>query len=179
MFDPQPKGTSKSKNNSLERHGNHWTLEMIQKLTVGVTLLVAAGTLAFSTLCPCGPTPGAYLFGAEAQTPIDDWSFVNQVPLCQLEVTTWRPHSVNLNCMSSQGQLYISCSNCAAKSWSRTAETKGIARIRAGEMVYPVTLNRVIDAAELERAWAARLKKIQQDPVQRPSHWWSFKLISR
>lgn len=152
---------------------------MIKKMTVGVALLMAAGMLTFTALCPCGPTPGAYLFGAEAQAPINDWSFIDQVPLCQLEVTTWRPHSVNLNCMSSQGQLYISCSNCAAKSWSRTAVTMGIARIRADEIVYPVTLQRVTDAAELERAWAARLRKIQQEPVQRPSHWWSFRLSSR
>ena len=142
-------------------------------------VLLAAGLLTFTTLCPCGPTPGAYLLGTQASTPIDEWSFVNEVPLCQLEVTTWRPHSINLNCMSSNGALYISCSNCADKSWSRTAQEKGVARVRAGEMVYPVAIRRVTEPTELDRAWAARLQKIGQAPVQRPNHWWSFRLTSR
>jgi hypothetical protein len=149
------------------------------KLGVIAALIVVAGLLVFTTTCPCARTPGAYLFGEESAEQISDWTFANDVPLCQIEVTTWRPHSINLNCMSTAaGQLYVSCSNCAGKMWSQAAVENGTARIRMGNIVYPVNIRRVTDEPELELAWAARLAKIKREPVPRPDHWWSFHLTS-
>jgi len=149
------------------------------KAAIAVGLLVSAGLLMFSAVCPCERVPGAYLFGEEATEPVADWSFANEVPLCQLEVRSWRPHSINLNCMADTGVLYVSCSNCAGKAWSQTALTKREGRIRIGELVYPVALRRLQDDAELDRAWAARARKLAREPTPRPDHWWSFHLSSR
>ena len=62
-------------------------------------------------------------------------------------------------------------------------------RLRLNGVVYPVIVNREMDPAALDRAWAARVKKLQvhgggpfnpvPDPdAQRPEHWWSFHLES-
>ena len=140
------------------------------------------GVLVFVSQCPCGPMPGAWLVGEEADAPVSDWSFVNDreaVPLCQLQVTTWRPHSINLNCMSEGGRLFVSCSNCADKRWSNDALTHPNGHLRAGSLVYPVEMRRVVADEQLDSAWAARLRKVGGDPSPRPDHWWSFELTSR
>ena len=80
----------------------------------GVVLiaLVVAPVAAFVywfVMCPCDRTPGGYLLGAEAAEQVTDWSFANDVPLCQIQVSAGLlPHSLNLNCMStSAGHLYL------------------------------------------------------------------------
>ena len=154
----------------------------MKKALIALVVVLVAGLAVFMTACPCGPVPGAWLLGEQASMPVEDWSFVNDrnsVPLCQVEITTWRAHSINLNCMANDGTLYVSCSNCASKTWSQDALQHPAGRIRADGTVYPVTLRRVTDAAELDTAWAARLQKIQSDPAPRPDHWWSFQLSSR
>ena len=148
------------------------------KLMLVLAVGMVAGVLAFSWTCPCERLPGAYLFGDVAEEPVQDWAFANAAPLCQIEVRTWRPHSVNLNCMAAEGELYISCSNCAGKSWSQTALAAGVARIRIGELIYPVATGRVTEADELNKAWSARAQKLQRDATPRPEHWWSFHLSS-
>jgi hypothetical protein len=102
------------------------------------------------------------------------------VPLCQVQVNAGLPHAVNLNCMASEGRLYLSCANCAGKRWSSAALSDPRARLRANEAVYPVTLARIEDPAELDAAWRARATKIAA-PVdsRRPEGWWSFRAESR
>ena len=154
-------------------------MSLITKIILICSGLMILGALVFTSACPCGPMPGAWLFGNAVTEPIDDWSFANEVPLCQVQVTNWRPHSVNLNCMSADGELYISCSNCAAKSWSNTAVETKTGRIRMGDDVYSVRLRRLTDNAQLDIAWQARLAKIKRDKsMPRPDHWWSFQLTS-
>ena len=90
------------------------------------------------------------------------------------------PHSVNLNCMSANDQLYISCAWCDGKYWSGIALENPEGRIRINEKVYPVTLVRLKDPARLDEAWRARAAKLGPDAdVPRPDHWWSFWLRSR
>jgi hypothetical protein len=49
------------------------------------------------------------LLGDVQETPITDWSFVNDTPLCQIQVYAgFRPHAVNLNCVATeQGELFL------------------------------------------------------------------------
>ncbi len=153
-------------------------------LAITLVVLSISSALYINT-CPCGPVPGAWLLGAAAKEPVSDWSFANDrsvAPLCQLQIDTWRPHSINANCMSDAGELYVSCSNCAGKNWSASALEYPEGLIRIGDTVYPVTYTRVLDPVELDAAWAARLRKVQSDgdsPSPRPDHWWSFRLTSR
>ena len=148
---------------------------------IGLLALAAAGSLWF--VCPCATVAGGPLSGEEIQDPVSDWSFVNaagDVPLCQVEVTTPVPYSVNVNCMSTAGALYISCSHCDGKFWSSKALTIPAGRVRAGESVYPIVYSRVLDEAELDAAWRARAAKVGSIEIpQRPDHWWTFRLTSR
>lgn len=154
----------------------------MRKFAIVLAVVVIGLGVGYLTACPCGPVPGAWLFGDKPSSAVADWSFVNDraaVPLCQIEVSTWRPHSVNLNCMADEGELFISCSNCADKQWSRDVQANPAAKIRAAGVVYPVEFSRVTQPSELDRAWRARLNKLQREDIPRPDHWWSFQLKSR
>jgi hypothetical protein len=122
---------------------------------------------------------------------VRNWSFANDVPLCQIQVSTGQgPYAINLNCMATpDGKLFVSCSNGESKYWCGQVEQNAPARLRLNGVVYPVVLTRVLDPAELDRAWAARVKKLQvhgggpYNPVpapdaKRPGTWWSFHVRS-
>lgn len=146
-------------------------------------LLFGAAVIAIAVfwfVCPCETVPGGPLSGEAAPAPVNDWTFVNDVGLCQVEVDRGIPWSINLNCMSSGGALYVSCSRCEGKGWSSAALDNPAGYIRVRETVYPVTLTRLIDPAALDTAWAARVAKLGLEPdTPRPDHWWSFQLTSR
>ncbi len=155
-------------------------------------LLVAAaiGFLIYSSICPCERTPGGFLMGDRADEPVTDWSFVNDIPLCQVQIYAGiRPHSVNLNCMATpEGEMYLSCSVCDQKYWANQVETDETGVMRLNGTVYPVTLNRETDPASMDRAWRARVTKLQvhggpgnpapPPDAQRGDRWWTFRVIS-
>ncbi len=121
---------------------------------LGTILLigVAAGAVYFF-YCPCERTPGGWLLGEVVEEPVSDWSFANDVPLCQIQVYRgFLPHSINLNCMASDGDLYLSCASCQGKVWSTAALAHPESRLRVGDKVYPVRLLRV--AADPRRSVA-------------------------
>lgn len=140
---------------------------------------VAAG-LVYFFYCPCSRIPGGWLLGEEVSEPVPDWSFANEVPLCQIQVQAWLAHSVNLNCMSSRGALFLSCASCEGKTWSTAALANPNARIRLNDSVYPVTVTRVESPEELDEAWIARAAKLGM-PIDTPRRvsWWSFRVESR
>jgi hypothetical protein len=150
----------------------------IAALVLALALLAAVG-LTFWYVCPCERTPGGPLQFAEVKEPIEDWGFANQVGLCQLEVQAFVPWSVNLNCMSHQQKLYISCARCDGKFWSTIALRNDTGRIAVGDRVYPVRMRRVLDPLELDLAWRARGQKTGRGlNLPRVVHWWSFELTS-
>ncbi|MEM8768599.1 MAG: hypothetical protein AAGE43_14215 [Pseudomonadota bacterium] len=134
--------------------------------------------------CPCERTSGGYLLGTSPAEPVADWSFANDretVPLCQIQVDAGAlPHSINLNCMASDGELFLSCSNCDGKRWSSAVLKNSEARLRADGVVYPVIVTRVTDPAVLDRIWIARAAKLDR-PTDTPRQdgWWSFQVVSR
>ncbi len=157
-----------------------------------LAVVLVAGFVVYSSICPCDRTPGGLLFGERADAPVNDWNFANDVPLCQLQIYAGiRPHAVNLNCMSTpEGELYLSCSVCDRKYWAGKVEANERAVMRLNGITYPVTLNRVLDEQELDRAWSARVIKLQThgggpyNPIPepdavRPGHWWTFRVESR
>jgi hypothetical protein len=112
---------------------------------------MAAGAVYFF-YCPCERTPGGWLLGEVISEPVGDWSFANEVPLCQIQVSRGLlPHSINLNCMAADGELYLSCASCEGKTWSTAALADPEARLRLEDKVYPVRLTRVEDAQTLDR----------------------------
>ncbi len=153
-------------------------MTLITKLSAAVVVVLVLSITVFSAVCPCERTPGLWLWGEEIKEPVTDWSFANTVPLCQLQVNSWRPHSINLNCMSANQELFISCMRCEGKVWSTMALNNPQAVIRMGDKLYPVTLKQLKDEALLDIAWQARAEKMSREPQSRPEHWWSFQLES-
>ena len=96
---------------------------VVATLLLVLSGISAVGLLTWFFYCPCERIPGGYLMGTEAVDAVTDWSFANDpqaIPLCQIQVDAGLlPHSVNLNCMSSNGELFLSCSVCERKYWSR------------------------------------------------------------
>jgi hypothetical protein len=160
-------------------------------LAATVVVATIAGVAVWTVKCPCNNIPGFLLLGDVHKEPVTDWTFVNDVPLCQIQINTgWGPHSVNLNCMATaDGQLFLSCSAATRKYWCQQVRKEHPGRLRLNGVIYPVVLNRVMDAATLDRVWAARIKKLQvygggpYNPIprpdaKRPDTWWSFQLRS-
>lgn len=144
---------------------------------IALAVIVGLALIGWVGICPCERTPGSYLVGPEVQAPVSDWSFVNdEVGLCQIEVRRGLlPHSINLNCMASDGELFLSCARCEGKAWSTAALANPKARIRMNGVVYPVTVQRVEDTPTLNRAWIARESKMgRPTDVPRQDGWWSF-----
>jgi len=149
-------------------------------LAIGAIALMGL-VMTFVVRCPCERVPGTVLFGTQVEARISDWSFANEVRLCQIEVQGVIPWSVNLNCMAdAQGSLYLSCSRCDGKYWSGRALVNPAARIRIGGDLYPVNLSRVEVPSRLDHAWRTRAAKTGMGvDRQRPNHWWSFAVTSR
>ena len=151
-------------------------------VAAALVAIVVGGSAYWAIACPCDRLPGLYLRGREASEAVTDWSFANQVPLCQIQVDTGLlPHALNLNCWAgSAGDLYLGCANCDGKRWSHVAVANNQARLRLGTTVYPVTLTRIVDAGELDHAWESRyVKTAGAARTARPAGWWSFRVVSR
>jgi len=155
-------------------------------ILITVAAVAALGLLAtayLTTACPCDRIPGIALWGEEQTEPVSDWEFANVVGLCQLQVSDGLlPQSLNLNCMSADGELFVSCSRCESKRWSNTALANPNGRIRIDGKVYQVVMTRLTDPEMLDNAWSARsakLRNLGRDVSgDRPDHWWSFQLNS-
>ena len=151
-------------------------------VAAALVAIVVGGSAYWAIACPCDRLPGLYLRGPEASEAVTDWSFANQVPLCQIQVDAGLlSHALNLNCWADRtGDLYLSCAGCDGKRWSSAAIANNQARLRLDRTVYPVTLTRVLDDAELDRAWESRAVKIGSvGSAARPDGWWSFRVVSR
>ena len=148
-----------------------------KKLVPGFFFLVLSLTLGFG---PCGPVPGGALSGEVVETPISDWSFVSNVPRCEVEVRPGAPHSVTTNCMAWQGRLFVSCSKCEYKKWAEIALEQPSGRIRIDDRVYPVRMTRITRPGELDGVWMARANKLGSNEMEpRPENWWTFEMVSR
>jgi len=157
---------------------------------LGLAVIALGAFFTWFFACPCDRIPGGYLYGNVIEQPVNDWSFANEVSVCQIQINTLLPHSINLNCMATpQGDLYLSCSNCQRKYWSQAALKNPSSRLRMNGNVYPVTLTRVTDPMEMDQVWQARVKKLQVvatavNPAvplgtPRPDGWWTFRVESR
>ena len=148
------------------------------------------GFLIYSSICPCDRTPG-FLFGDSSDGQVNDWSFANNVELCQLQIYAGiRPHSINLNCMATpEGEMYLSCSVCDMKYWAAKVGENERGVMRLDGVVYPVYLNRITEPTEMDRAWQARVTKLQihggpgnpapPSNAPRADRWWTFQVTSR
>jgi hypothetical protein len=176
---------------SSPKGGRSALRKILITLAIIIVVLPVGAFAYWAATCPCEGVPGLYLRGTEVTEPVTDWSFANQVRLCQVQVDTGLlPQANNLNCMATDtGELYLSCGGCAEKRWSNAALENSAGWMRLDDKVYPVTLRRVDDPAERERAWDARTLKLStlDNPPNTPpaadsspdEDWWTFNAVSR
>lgn len=130
---------------------------------------------------PCERMPGGVLNGPVADTPVEDWSRLEGLGLCALESRPEFPHSVTVACWQSASDLYVGCMNCDGKIWSGYVSNDPRARIRIGDRVYPVRMNRITERDEMQAPWQARWEmRGGGEPVPSiPDSYWLFRLTSR
>lgn len=141
--------------------------------------LLAPLALLVLGLGPCGRIPGGRLSGREVEQAVEDWSFTEAFPHCQVEVRPSRPYSINANCYTANGALYLGCMHCSGKRWPSYVVADPEARVRFGDRIYPVRAVRVTESSELQATWQARARKYGAagGPAP-PGDYWLFRLES-
>jgi hypothetical protein len=133
--------------------------------------------------CTSGPgwlqrVPGGVLNGEVVSEQVKDWSFIAEAGLCALETRPDFPHSITVYCFNDGPKLLVGCMGCAGKVWSDYVLNDNRARIKASDKVYPVTMRRIEDQAELDALWAQR--QSGRDTARPfPEGYWLFELTSR
>ena len=85
---------------------------------VALALTVVAGGVVWTVSCPCETTPGFVLLGDTHEEPVADWSFANDVSLCQIQIgILLRPHS--LTTRDASGSTASSTRSLSIGRWTR------------------------------------------------------------
>ncbi len=151
--------------------------------TRACVLALAAG-LGLLGNQPCGPLPGKALEGEVVTEPVTDWSFVDEHARCQVEVRPSEPHSVTTYCFAEEGVLYVTAIMGESKKWTNFAVTEPDARIRIGERIFPVRMERLDDPADRRTAAEAAYRR-HHDGAEPPADFevkedrWYFRVTSR
>jgi hypothetical protein len=115
---------------------------------------------------PHARTPGLWLKGNVVTTPVTDWSFTDKIPVVQIQTETsyMLPHSVNINCLNYNGQLYLVSVYPAgtAHTWNDNVIRDPHVRLKIGDDIYDRTVSLVTDPAEQEGVLQARHNKYPQ-----------------
>jgi hypothetical protein len=137
--------------------------------TVGVILVCLILILVVLGITGFGPhdrIPGLWLKGNVVATPVTDWSFTDKIPVIQIQTQTpyLLPHSVNINCLDYNGQLYLVSVFPAGTThtWNDNVIRDPHVRLKIGDQIYDRTVSLVTDAAEQEGVMEARHKKYPQ-----------------
>lgn len=147
-------------------------MKMLLKIVAGiiVCLALALVVLRITGLNPHARTPGLWLTGNLVTTPVTDWSFTDKVPNIELQTESWYllPHSVTINCLSYNGQFYVSSvyPKGTARSWDDNVMRDPHVRIKIGDNLYDRSLVPVTDPAEKAGVLGAREKKYPRLKVE-------------
>jgi hypothetical protein len=155
------------------------------KKKLGILIILVLPILFGFGSCSSGPRfleriPGGVLDGKVVGEEVNNWSFVAEAGLCDLETRVNFPHSVKLNCFNDGPELYIGCMSCEGKLWSSYISNDPRGRIRVEGNVYPVSFRRLEAGAEMDSAWRSRLAKLRPgQPVSAiPDGYWMYHLKS-
>ncbi len=131
-----------------------------------VCLILILIVLRITGFGPHARTPGLWLKGNVVTTPVTDWSFTDKIPVVQLQTETsyLLPHSVNINCLNYNGQLYLVSVYPAgtAHTWNDNVMRDPHVRLKIGDDIYDRTVSLVTDPAEQEGVLQARHNKYPQ-----------------
>ena len=124
---------------------------------------LAVAVLAFG----CGPVPGGALSGEAATAPAA-WSDAlgGERAMCEIEARPADPHSIQLECFTRDGELYVQSHRWALaewwpESWAEVWLAEPDVKVRIGGRLYALRAERVADETLRE----AILKERGYDPV--------------
>ena len=143
-------------------------MKMLLKIVGGILacLALVLVVLRITGLNPHDGIPGLWLTGDLVTTPVTDWSFTDQVPTIKLQTQSrfLLPHSVTINCVAYNGQLYVTSTYSAGlpRSWNTNVMRDPHVRIKIGDKLYDRTLVVVTDPAERQGLLEAKAKKYPQ-----------------
>jgi hypothetical protein len=135
------------------------------KIIVGilVCLFLALVVLRITGLNPHGRIPGLWLTGNVVLTPVTDWSFTEKVPNIELQTQSrfLLPHSVTINCLDYNGQLYVSSvyPPGTPRGWNDNVMRDPNVRIKIGNNLYDRTMVLVTDPVEKDAVLQVRARK--------------------
>jgi len=141
--------------------------KLLQSLgIIVVCLILILIVLRITGFGPHARTPGLWLKGNVVATPVTDWSFTDKIPVVQLQTETsyMLPHSVNINCLNYNGELYLVSVYPAGTphTWNDNVMRDPHVRLKIGDDIYDRTVALVTDPAEQEGVLQARHNKYPQ-----------------
>jgi hypothetical protein len=140
-------------------------MKMFLKIVAGLAICVAVLLVVFriTGLEPHDRVPGLWLKGNLVTTPVNDWTWTDQVPTIKLQTESWYllPHSVTIDCMTLNGHFYVSSGYPpqSPKTWYENVERDPHVRIQIGNNLYDRTLTEVKDPTEAAAAMKAKYAK--------------------
>ena len=146
-------------------------LKAVRVILVCLVLLLAVARI--TGFEPNGRRPGLWLKGDLVTTPVVDWSFADKIQNVKIQTNTWYllPHSVTINCVAYEGQLYLDSfygpglTYPHGRSWNEDVARDPHVRIKIGDQLYDRTLSYVTDQAERARVIEAKRKKYPQQKI--------------
>lgn len=155
--------------------------KVLKILSHTLLTLLFVGYIAFQFRTdPIGIVAGRALSGDEVAYPAD-WSFSNDHPLIAVETRPSDPHSVTTICWVHDGDLYVPARDGAEKEWTHMALADSTARIKVGDAVYPVRIERVMGAnlADYSEALAAKYPQFADASPEDFTGTWIFRVGPR
>ena len=121
-------------------------LKILAHSLVGVLVIVVLGLIVTKFFDgPLGPLPGGALRSGEVVTAgVDDWSFVTDVELIEMQLVV-ENQSRTVGIVFDDGAAYVS--STPAAYWPRKVETSADAWLRIEGRRYPIALSRVQESA--------------------------------
>jgi len=156
----------------------------IARIGSGIVCVLACTVIA-SCIEPSDRRPGLALSGTLVESPVSDWSFTAAHREIFVETRTpyLIPHSVTIVCADADGELFIGSRNPETKRWVRWVERDPDVRLKIGDRLYEVRLERIETQDELARVRAAYAKKLGRPmdvtPDGEPLRVWFWKVASR
>ena len=129
-------------------------MKLLLKIVGGILVFLALllVVLRITGLNPHDRIPGLWLTGDLVTTPVTDWSFTDQVPTIKLQTQSQflLPHSVTINCVAYNGQLYVTSTYPAGppRSWVANVMRDSHVRVKIGDKLYDRTAVAVTDPHE-------------------------------
>jgi hypothetical protein len=131
---------------------------------------VVAWVALVGVLAACEPRddqPGLWLSGEEAAALPTDWTFTDDHREIAVEVATpyLIRHSVTIWCAQVGGTLYIAAAAPDTKNWPGWVEDDPNVRLKIGDAVYAVALDRLSAEDEIASVTQAYLQKYELDSI--------------